>query len=59
MAQVNAYQKKILEIFEKEYAGKQLPYDKDFYTNDITCTKMSIARDFKEKETIEMWTKWM
>lgn len=43
-AQVEAYQKEIVEIFRKEYS--ELKQKEPFYTNINTVTRFCIAREF-------------
>lgn len=57
LAQVEAYQKTINEIFNDKF--KHLEHRRDFYTNIQAITRFSIAREFKKEKVIEMWVKWV
>lgn len=57
MAQVEAYQRDILDIFRKEYS--HLADRESFYTNINTVARFSIAREFEQKKIVEMWRNWI
>lgn len=57
LAQVEAQQKQIIDIFNKKFS--HLEHRRDFYTNLIIVTKFSIAREFKKDKVNDMWTKWV
>lgn len=57
LAQVEAQQKQIIEIFNKKFS--HLEHRRDFYTNIYTVARFSIAREFKKEKVNEMWTKWV
>ena len=50
MAQVEAYQKRLITIFEKEYP--QLSERKELYTSIHAVARFSIAREFEEEKVV-------
>lgn len=57
LAQVEAQQKQIIQIFNSKYS--HLEHRRDFYTNINTIARFSIAREFKKDKVNEMWTNWV
>ena len=57
MAQVEAYQKRLITIFEKEYP--QLSERKELYTSIHAVARFSIGREFEEEKVVEMWRNWI
>jgi hypothetical protein len=57
LAQVETYQKEIIEIFRTEF--RNLKEKEHFYTNTNTVTRLCIAREFDREKIIEMWRNWI
>lgn len=57
MAQVEAYQKRLVAIFEKEYS--HLWERKELYTSTQAVARFGIAREFEEEKVVEMWRSWI